>query len=299
MTGGLIVRGNCGRQRAAILGVPLLIVALPFLAQADLLHTDAQVSTSLLGTSNQPGTSSSFVTLGNGIASAQAGFGTLKGLASAVGTGDGSSVDSTATSFFSDTVTILGLPTGTAGTMTVSVDVLGSMNYSGNCLPLITGAPACFAAWSLGVTDGGPTSIDLGGRIDNIKGSTGNGFGMQTATFSFTYGVAFDLSGGLTVEAYNDGLQASSISVDMAHSVYWGGISNVTANGLPVSSFTVISNSGTDWSQSFVPSTTPVPEPSAAVLMGSLLGALCLLQRRRRGVAGARTQKDHEVRPIQ
>jgi len=45
---------------------------------------------------------------------------------------------------------------------------------------------------------------------------------------------------------------------DLANSIYWGGITSVTANGQPDTSFILTSDSGTDWSHSFIPATTGV-----------------------------------------
>lgn len=279
MTNRRMVETENRSQRLGIPGILLLIAALSFQARADVIHSAAFVN----GV-GQGGTGSSFESLGGGTATASAGYGVLKVSTLADGSADGNAYDAQATAGYSDTVTIFGAPTGTLGTMVVTFDILGSMSYSGNCTPLITGAAACFAAWSAGAADSGPTSINQGGRVDNIHGASGSSFGMQAATFSFHYGVPFTLSGSLTAEAYDDGLDNSSVSVDMSHSVYWGGISDVTANGQAFTSFSLTSDSGTDWTKSFIPTTGPsisaAPEPNLAAVIAMLAGAVFVLRRR-------------------
>lgn len=63
-------------------------------------------------------------------------------------------------------------------------------------------------------------------------------------------------------------------------SLYWGGISTVTRADGSLVDYTLASQSGTDWSRSFVPSSV-VPEPSAAWLAVAGLAALGGLGRRR------------------
>jgi hypothetical protein len=69
-------------------------------------------------------------------------------------------------------------------------------------------------------------------------------------------------------------------AADFSHTLYWGGITSVSANGATISAFDLTSASGTDWRQSFVPATDAVPEPGTLVLAGG--GLIGLVVRRRR-----------------
>ena len=64
------------------------------------------------------------------------------------------------------------------------------------------------------------------------------------------------------------------------NTVYWAGISSVTSGGNPVSGYTISSLSGTNYNQSFAP-TSAVPEPSSYALV-ALAGVCALYHRRRR-----------------
>jgi hypothetical protein len=63
---------------------------------------------------------------------------------------------------------------------------------------------------------------------------------------------------------------------DASHSAYWGGIQSVVVDGQAIP-FSVTSDSGTDWSQSFIPS--PVPEPSSLLLLLAGIFGLALRSR--------------------
>jgi hypothetical protein len=89
-----------------------------------------------------------------------------------------------------------------------------------------------------------------------------------------------------------------SASYDLAHSLYWVGINGVTINGQPVTDFSLSSDSGTNWAQSFV----PVPEPPTIALitvLGSLLFACRLFdfwkRLRSREVFGHMEQADRTL----
>lgn len=79
-----------------------------------------------------------------------------------------------------------------------------------------------------------------------------------------------------------------AVDVDFGHSSYWSGITSIkvrNASGIFVeqdlSQFTLSSNSGTDYFQSFVPN--PVPLPAAAWLFAPALSVLAAMRRRQRG----------------
>lgn len=77
----------------------------------------------------------------------------------------------------------------------------------------------------------------------------------------------------------------ASCTADSLHSSYWGGVSEVTANGVAISDFSIVSASGTDYSHSFVPPPVPEPEQIWLTLAGGLVGALAW-RRQRRQAAG-------------
>jgi hypothetical protein len=68
--------------------------------------------------------------------------------------------------------------------------------------------------------------------------------------------MAMDLEMTASAQAAN-GNETGEAHLDMPHALVWGGISNVTANGAPVSSFSVSSDSGTDWSGGYQPPCDP------------------------------------------
>lgn len=76
----------------------------------------------------------------------------------------------------------------------------------------------------------------------------GDPSGTYSVTVPFFFATAEGMSVNLTAGAVDTPPIGGSASDDLSDSVYWGGISDVTAKGVPVSSFTVTSDSGTDWS---------------------------------------------------
>ena len=177
---------------------------------------------------------------------------------------------------FGDILTVFapGVADGTAGSLTFSVSVHQSLSV----VPV--GQSFDFADWHLLASYWGGT-ISKGGKIDSIFNTTyvGDPSGTYTVTVPFFFGTAEGMSVNLTAGAADMQPFGGSASDDLSHSVYWGGISDVTANGVPVSSFTVTSDSGTDWSQSFVPVQTAVPEPGTRALLFGALGAVWLVRR--------------------
>jgi len=87
-------------------------------------------------------------------------------------------------------------------------------------------------------------------------------------------GMEFSTTMQLGVTAFVPGESISSALADAAHSGYWAGIQSVSIDGNQLMNYTVTSASGTDYSQSMVPS-TEIPEPASPGLM--FAGALCLI----------------------
>ena len=72
----------------------------------------------------------------------------------------------------------------------------------------------------------------------------------------------------------------AAAAFDVAHSIYWGGISSVTFNGDSVP-YDLTSLSGFDWTQSQIP-TNSVPEPNSLLLLASGLAGIASFACRRR-----------------
>ena len=68
-------------------------------------------------------------------------------------------------------------------------------------------------------------------------------------------------AGAQAAYAFDTGQPTASF--DLAHSLYWGGISGASIGSTPVSGVVITSASGTDYSASLA----PVPEPSAVLLL--------------------------------
>lgn len=172
---------------------------------------------------------------------------------------------------FADNVTFTapGVALGTFGTFNCKISVGGTLSATPS-------TPAVFddAAWTLSAKineqNGNPlnNSTLTAGATLGPNGLTGNPFGVFTDSVTFEFGVPFLLLVSLDGGAEGS-MGGQSASADLSHSLYWAGISGVTINGQPVTNFSVSSDSGTNWAQSFV----PVPEPSSVALL-TVLGSL-------------------------
>jgi hypothetical protein len=130
----------------------------------------------------------------------------------------------------------------------------------------------------------GVTTSDLNGlRYDPVGH-------YLTITGQFVYGSAFMITMATSVSgSIGSSLNGNLISyvADAMHSAYWDGIVSTSFDGKPVTDYTLSSQSGTDYSHSFVPQgqtpTGDVPEPGALALLG--LGLLGLAAARRKHAA--------------
>ncbi|MBS1826484.1 MAG: PEP-CTERM sorting domain-containing protein [Acidobacteria bacterium] len=98
----------------------------------------------------------------------------------------------------------------------------------------------------------------------------------HTVTFNFVWGTSFEFmvrtADRATLRTVFGGMPTGSIGT-IQHSLYWAGILGTTADGSPVSAFSIASESGTDYRNSFDPE-AQTPEPQSLLLVAAgLLGA--------------------------
>lgn len=186
------------------------------------------------------------------------------------------SLDTVARGIFRDNITITapGIPNGTLGTLTYAVSLTGALSA--------TPGLGTQAGWLLQTNlGGGAFDMTHSGRLNGQTGFSGDPFGVFTATGHFQYGFAAPIDVELTGSAQTR-LDLSFVSgtatFDLAHSLYWAGLSDVRDNaGNLVTTFSISSDSGVDWTRSLV----PVPEPSSQLLFCFGLAGLGICQSRR------------------
>jgi hypothetical protein len=295
---GLRILGN---PRVAKLCTSGLMLSLPLVAEASVIAGIGIGSTGLTPVSQMQTALSGSVSLNGSLAGANASSFVAPGVIKLSG-GAGQGQNSGQTGQFSDTnVTIWasGLPTGAPLSVTMGFSIGGQLSES----PL---GCWCAADWAadfsfngfgseIGGWSGHLAPTPTGPPLTYVPVYTGDPLGVKySKTFSIFNGTGYTLQVGLTGQAEQAngpaplilGIPYGTATDDLAHSLYWAGISSVTSNGMPVSSFTVTSDSGTDWSQSFVPGNvsgpgpTGTPEPGTFVLVAMLLGGVWLVRRK-------------------
>jgi PEP-CTERM motif len=213
----------------------------------------------------------------SGAGSAQTEWGVIK----VAGRSSGA-LNTRSSGFFRENIVIsaLGVASGTQGSLTYTVHVLGDMDVDSS----LSGAAS---QWQLTAdVGGGAFDISKTGRLFNDSfvnsGYMGDAFGTYSATVNFTYGVATPIYVEIEGNAQsffrsNSGLALANADFRLDNSVYWGGIDDVFAGGNAIDAFTVTSESGTNYANSFLPVIDPpngVPEPGSLALMLAGLGLI-------------------------
>lgn len=224
-------------------------------------------------------------------ATAQAGFGQAKALAYGGNHGGAGTSFAHALAGFEDSITLVNDElTGQAGEVTLRFYYHYTSAYSGVAMPdgMADGfvsfdarAGDSFARLSDAATVGSDNARrflkeDASGSTTEFNGNTG----VLTITTQFLWGEAFAIGldvGALGTTASPDATQFSFLN-NAGNSGYWDGVQSIMSNGSLVDSFRIVSESGTDYSHSFVPRGV-VPEPAGYLLL--LAGAAMMVSVRR------------------
>ncbi len=239
----------------------------------------ASISSTGTVTSATFGTSQS-----DSLARATADYGILKTFATAVSNGHFGEARATATALFSDVFTInsSGLA-GQHGTVVIPLE----FNYTASR----SGVASSQVTLSLEVGHTFPLDVYQRSLQFNSDGTVlSDSFDPPhvVTPFSTTILAAVDFVFGqsvgfkTTLEVKGGGFFDEGFTLDAEHSAFWGGFRSVTdANGNAVD-YTLGTGSQADWSTSFIPSASPVPEPDTHALMLAGLGAVAFVLHRRR-----------------
>jgi hypothetical protein len=248
------------KSRVSKLGVPLLVLGLATSAMAQNNTASVNIQPSFGGgsgpftqtqTINGPASAAGSATGGGGAsgnASIQMSYGVMRMSGSAL-----FSLNAIARGITTDTITITapGVANGTVGTLTYSLRVGGTLNATSG---------SSQASWSIQTNVGAPAfDISRTGRFRAPgmvpTGPGGDPFGVYSATITFTYGFAMPLYLQMdgSAQAANSSSSSGQANFGGPLTLDWLGLSNLTANGSPVTTFTVTSQSGTNWAGDLTP----------------------------------------------
>lgn len=213
---------------------------------------------------------------GSATATAYADFGVLKVSSYSGGTGSGAGT-SGARASFSDTFSVhVPGSAGQTGMLTTTLNFFWTGSLVGTSgLPVQLNVDLVMNGGN-GLVGAG-TSANLEESVSYLSISQGGGE-IVDLPFSWTVQVSREVIFGADIEfvfilqagtqaqgSYDlDGKEISSSSTLIAsNSAYWGGLTLSDSLGSPINTFTVVSESGTDWKTSFV---AEVPEPRTWML---------------------------------
>jgi hypothetical protein len=197
-----------------------------------------------------------------------------------------------------DTLTLSSAGVTGAGLMTVTLLIDGALASANNATSNVSSR----FQYTLSTREGGVSTPrlnnfarydDLGASISqqcqrlglSTTSQAGDCFGTFSFDIPFTFGTEFDLliqfQGNASANTNAVLTHIGEASYDLANSVYWGGISNVRANGQTLTSFDLQSDSGYDWRMSSIPNGGTAPEPGTLALLGLGLASLAATRRRK------------------
>lgn len=225
---------------------------------------------------------------GEANATASASLGILKAFAS-VNTAVPQFLHASASSSFQDTLNIVlmndsnitSLP-GTPGFADIRVAYnwsLFALNGSASGSIVLGVADGSAGAAEVNGNGGSINPLEVSGTAQAIDAELGEFF---TVRIPFASGDDLPIVLSLLIDAFGDG--PTGTFADALHSAYWGGILAVRDSDLNIVPFSVTSESGTDYRQSFVPGEVVPTVPEPATLSMLCCGIVFLLNRRvRRG----------------
>jgi hypothetical protein len=213
-------------------------------------------------------------------------------------------IGTTATASFVESVTLTGKPLGTVGYVTYGIDMTGSTSYDLEVFTDSTGTSLALSSESFTaavMVGSQSTQYAYAHNASKQFGETtyetsmlngqqvGSLFGLRYFTLPVVFGQAFTISMQVSALAaavvYNvgpDGHANAVSNTDLGHSLYWGGVQSVMVDGIGFADYSLIASTGQDYSKSFAPGTTAIPEPTTTALMFLGICGIALVRPRKR-----------------